>query len=72
MAAAQHLFETNDPIAKPLKNSAELEKYTVKDVNLNDSMVYVKYDRTIQEVCVSTMFLFLICPLLSKSIEGAF
>jgi hypothetical protein len=49
VATAQHFFNTKDAILNPLNTSAELDEYTVEDVNLKDSTVNVRHNSTIQE-----------------------
>jgi len=51
VATAQHFFDTKDSILNfPLNTSAELDKNTVEDVNLTDSMVNVRRCSMIQEL----------------------
>jgi hypothetical protein len=58
MVTAQHLFDTKDHILDPLNTSAELDKYIVEDVNLNNSTVHFMHSKTIQEVSITTTFFY--------------
>jgi len=58
MATAQHLFDSKDRILDPLNTLAELDKYIIEDVNLNNSTVHFIHSKMIQEVSITTTFFY--------------